>query len=192
MLLLVPASTALTSAPSPVGQETLPARPNAMATPVSGASWHTSALVAGFEPRRLAIETLGVSADVVAVGLRPDGALDPPDDPADVGWYAESSKPGDRGPAVLVGHVDSPAGAGVFARLSQLSHGDLIRVEGADGAVAAFAVVSIASYPRDDFPSDAVYGATPDPQLRLITCSGTYRKGHGYEENLVVMALPVS
>jgi Sortase domain len=192
-VVVVTASNALTSAPSPgPADPPPPARPTVMASPVSGASWHTSAAVHGLEPRRLSIETLGVSADIVTVGLRPDGALDPPGDAADVGWYPGGSKPGEIGPAVLVGHLDSPEGDGVFARLAQLSSGDVVTVEGANGSVATFAVYSVTSYPRDDFPSETVYGATPDAQLRLITCGGAYRKGHGYEENVVVAASLVS
>jgi Sortase domain len=190
-LVLIPVSAALTSASSPEPPDPTPTRPTAIASPVTGASWHTSASVVGFEPRHLSIETLGVSAEVVPIGLSPDGVLDPPDDAADVGWYSESSKPGEIGPAVLVGHLDSRTGPAVFARLSQLSEGDVITAEGTNESRATFTVSSVVSFPRDQFPSDAVYGATPDPQLRLITCGGPYRKGQGYEQNVVVTALYV-
>jgi hypothetical protein len=45
---------------------------------------------------------------------------------------------------------------------------------------------------KDRFPTQAVYGPTPDPELRLITCGGAfdYATGH-YLSNIVVYATEV-
>src|SRR5690349_7613046 len=60
-------------------------------------------------PQRVNIPDLGVQAPVVARGLDDRGAVDPPpfDQAGVVGWYAGGAKPGAKGTALLVGHVDT-------------------------------------------------------------------------------------
>jgi len=133
------------------------------------------------------IPRVGVSARLVPLRLT-RGALGGPERPDDVGWYAESPLPGDRGAAILVGHVDSRSGPAVFYRLAQLRSGDLVVVRRTDGRVR-FRVQELARYPRTSVPLQAVFGPTPDRALRLITCDGPYRRGTGYRDNIVVYAL---
>lgn len=142
-------------------------------------------------PRRLLIDGLALAADVEPVGLAGDGSLATPTDPSAVGWFEVSSVPGEIGPAVLVGHVDSADGPAVFAHLGDLRAGDLVTVERHGGAPVAFAVTSVETHPRDTFPTDAVYGGSPDAELRLITCGGDYVTGSGYTDNVVVTATAV-
>jgi hypothetical protein len=84
--------------------------------------------------------------------------------------------------------VDGPA---VFARLRDLVVGDVLRVGGADGSSASYVVSAVERYPRESFPTEAVYGATPESSLRLITCGGPFERGTGYADNVVVAATPV-
>ena len=140
------------------------------------------------EPGRIFIEAIGVSADVEAVGLATDGTLGIPTDVATVGWFAGGSRPGEMGPAVMVGHVDSVDGPAVFARLSELRVGDLVSVENGDGSSLAFTVSAVTRHPKQSFPTDAVYGPTPDAELHLITCGGRYDRDDGYADNVVVTA----
>ncbi|HEY9377515.1 MAG TPA: sortase, partial [Jiangellaceae bacterium] len=122
-----------------------------------------------------------------------DGSLALPTDVARVGWYTSSRPPGDKGPAVMVGHVDSVDGPAVFARLSRIQVGDVVTVENRGGSTpVSFAVWAVTRYPKESFPTQAVYGPTPDAELRLITCGGTYDRDSGYSDNVVVLARAVT
>ncbi|GIF12736.1 class F sortase [Actinoplanes teichomyceticus] len=143
-------------------------------------------------PVRLDVPAIGVHTSLSAIGLRADGTLDVPplrsDAPA--GWYRGSPTPGEPGPAVVVGHVDTARdGPAVFFRLRELHAGDTVSVRRADRTVARFRVTRVASYPKKAFPADEVYGHTPGPALRLITCGGSFDRERGsYRSNIVVYA----
>ncbi|OMQ14280.1 class F sortase, partial [Modestobacter sp. VKM Ac-2676] len=97
--------------------------------------------------------------------------------------------PGQPGPAVLAGHVDDRSGPAVFFRLEELTVGDRVLVDRADGSQVAFTVTRVAAYPKTDFATAEVYGPTTDPQLRLITCGGEFdRDRRSYADNVVVYA----
>ena len=116
----------------------------------------------------------------------------PPADPARAGWYAAGVVPGDQGPAVIGGHVDSRSGPGVFFRLRTLRPGDLIDVTRSDGRTVRFPVIAVALYPKDRFPTEAVYGPTSGPELRLVTCGRAFdRSARSYDDNVVVDAVLV-
>jgi sortase (surface protein transpeptidase) len=139
----------------------------------------------------LVIDAIGLDAAIEPVGLADDGSLAPPESASRVGWFSQSSRPGELGPAVFVGHLDSLDGPAVFARLRDLVVGDLVRVGRADGSSASYVVSAVDRYPRESFPTEAVYGATPESSLRLITCGGPFERGTGYAHNVVVAATPV-
>jgi sortase (surface protein transpeptidase) len=144
-------------------------------------------------PVRLEIPTIGVSSPLVRLGLNPDGTMQVPGDFQVAGWFTGGQQPGQLGPAVIAGHVDSRTGPAVFHRLRDLRPGDQVRVVRADRRVIRFRVDSLASYPKRSLPDDAVYGATTAPVLRLITCAGTFdRDRRSYRENLVVSATRVA
>lgn len=141
-------------------------------------------------PVSLQIPSLGVQTELEQLALAESGELESPVDPDRAGWYADGPAPGDLGPAVIAGHVDSRDGPAVFYRLATMSEGDRIVVARADGSTVAFRVESVASYPKDQFPTTGVYGATPEPTLRLITCGGVFDRGaRSYEDNVVVFAV---
>jgi sortase (surface protein transpeptidase) len=117
------------------------------------------------------------------------GALVPPEDVTTAGWFAQGAAPGDAGPAVLAGHVDSVAGPGVFFRLRSLVPGDPVLVTRADGSVVRFTVTRVARYPKTAFPTGEVYGPTADAELRLVTCGGAFdRAARSYVDDVVVYA----
>jgi sortase (surface protein transpeptidase) len=145
------------------------------------------------EPASLVIPSIGVRTSLVHLGLTSGGALQVPPTTAVAGWYTGSPRPGAIGSAVIAGHIDSVSGPGVFFRLSQLLHGDRVYVRRADGTLAVFAVTQVQSYAKDAFPTAAVYGAVPDPELRLITCGGTFDyTTRSYLSNTVVYAQEIS
>ena len=91
-----------------------------------------------------------------------------------------------------MGHIDSTSGPGVFYRLTELRSGDDVFVKRADGTTAEFRVTSIQTYLKDQFPTEKVYGPTPDAELRLITCGGAFDPATGhYLSNIVVYATEV-
>jgi hypothetical protein len=140
-------------------------------------------------PTRVVIPAIGVNAPVVPLGLDDAGALDVPRDFAHTGWWTGGAWPGERGPAVIAGHVDSHTGPAVFFRLGELRRGDPVIVERADGSRVGFIVEGSGRYPKARFPTAAVYGPTAMPGLRLITCSGRFDRASGhYHDNTVVYA----
>jgi sortase (surface protein transpeptidase) len=140
-------------------------------------------------PVRLEIPAIGVSSPLVRLGLGPDGTMEVPGDFRLAGWFTGGAQPGQLGPAVIAGHVDSRTGPAVFYRLRELRPGSEVRVVRADRLVVRFRVESLASYPKQALPGDEVYGATTAPTLRLITCAGTFdRASQSYRDNLIVSA----
>ncbi len=143
-------------------------------------------------PQRVRIPSIDVDAPMGALGLNADGTLEvPPYDAA--GWYQGRPKPGDAGAAVIAAHVDSTTGPAVFYHLSSLAPGDVVTVDYDDGTSVDFAVGSMQSYPKSEFPTEAVYGPTDGPELRLITCGGSFdRQSHSYLDNVVVWATAIA
>lgn len=130
------------------------------------------------------------SPQVVELGLHPDRSMEVPQDFDLAGWYVHGPAPGELGPAVLAGHVDSAAGGpAVFFRLGALQPGAEVLVEREDGRTAVFAVERVARYPKDAFPTQEVYGDTDHAALRLITCGGAFDSSTGhYVDNVVAFA----
>jgi sortase (surface protein transpeptidase) len=144
-------------------------------------------------PVRLEIPAIGVSSPLLRLGLNPDGTMQVPGDFQVAGWFTGGPQPGQLGPAVIAGHVDSRTGPAVFYRLRDLRPGEQIRVVRADRLVVRFQVESLASYPKRSLPDEAVYGATSTPAVHLITCAGTFdRARYSYRDNLVVSAVRVA
>ena len=143
-------------------------------------------------PRTLDIPSIGVHTRVMSLGLQSDGTVEVPplDRDAPAGWYKNLSTPGEPGPAVILGHVDSARdGPAVFYRLRELRPGARLSIDRADGSTAHFVVRSVARYPKKDFPTAAVYGPRPGAELRLVTCGGSFDalRRH-YRDNIVVFA----
>jgi sortase (surface protein transpeptidase) len=140
-------------------------------------------------PAALAIPEIGVSTRLVTLGLTTQGAVQVPSTTSVAGWYARSPRPGAVGPAVILGHIDSRQGPGVFFRLPGLHPGDPVYIRRSDGSTVEFRVTAVQSYPKDHFPTEAVYGPSPDAELRLITCGATFDSATGhYLSNIVVYA----
>ncbi|MDP9417935.1 MAG: class F sortase [Actinomycetota bacterium] len=140
-------------------------------------------------PVRLRIPALDVTSGLETLDRAPDLTVEVPRNPDSAGWYAGGPRPGQKGPAVILGHLDSARGPAVFARLPTLRPGDVVLVDRADGTTARFAVQRLERHRKDRFPSDAVYFPTLRPELRLVTCGGTIDPvtGH-YRDNVIVFA----
>jgi Sortase domain len=144
------------------------------------------------EPVRLRIPAAGVDTLLVRLRRAADGTVEVPTDFGVAGWFAEGPRPGQTGPAVILGHVDSRTGPGVFFPVAGLTPGTEVLVDRADGSTAAFRVTSVLQVPKAAFPTDLVYGPTLQPSLRLVTCGGSFDHASGsYRDNVIVSADPV-
>jgi hypothetical protein len=142
-------------------------------------------------PVRLQIPAIGVDTDLVALGLNPNGSMQVPAKWEQAGWYDRGPRPGEDGPAVIAGHVDSKSGPAVFFRLHLLRAGDDIAVTRADHSVVHFRIDRLEQFPKRTFPTATVFAPTPGPTLRLITCTGAFDETlHSYLDNLVAFASP--
>jgi hypothetical protein len=140
-------------------------------------------------PTRLALPSAGVDTFLSGIDVDGSGALAPPADPTTAGWHAGSAVPGETGPAVIAGHVDWAGAPGIFARLDEVAVGDPVVVGRTDGTTQRFTVTRVVRYAKAAFPAAEVYGATPDAELRLITCGGAFDPVSGsYRDNVVVYA----
>jgi len=176
-----PADSAVTTTPRVV---TAPATTVGKPTATGGELVRRSA-----PPVRVEIPAIGVSSELVRLGLNPDGTMEVPGDYARAGWFTGGPAPGEIGPAVIAGHVDSRKGPAIFYRLRDLRAGDTINIIRADGTTARFVADDVVRYPKQAFPTEAVFGPVPDPVLRLITCGGRFdRARRSYVDNLVVTA----
>ena len=144
-------------------------------------------------PVSLTIPLIGVKTNLITLGLAAGGAMQvPPPTSTVAGWFTGSPRPGAVGSSIIVGHVDSKSGPGIFFRLPELKKGDDVYIKRSDGTTAEFRVTEVQEYPKDHFPTDRVYGPTPDAELRLITCGGAFDSvtGH-YLSNIIVSATQV-
>ncbi|MGP9536742.1 class F sortase [Brachybacterium sp. AOP43-C2-M15] len=142
------------------------------------------------EPTALRIARIGVDETVFPIGLGESGELlAPSGEQADLpAWFDGSPTPGEDGPSVIEGHVTWRGDPSVFFELGGLETGDRIEVDREDGTVATFEVYDAARYPKDEFPTVAVYGRTDGPELRLITCAGDLDEDGHHLDNTVVFA----
>ena len=141
-------------------------------------------------PDQVSIPAIQVDAPVMGVGLDADGWVDapPPEDPNLAGWFTGAVSPGEKGTAVVVGHVDNQQGPAVFYGLGALKKGNKVEVHRQDGKTAVFEIYGIEVFEKNNFPGDRVYGSKGSPELRVITCGGGFPKQNGYDGNVVAFA----
>lgn len=144
------------------------------------------------DPVRIRIDALEVDVPVVPVGLEDDGGMEVPDDAHEIGWYRPGVRPGEKGSAVLAGHVDSKEGPGAFWGLRDLELDDVVTITHDDGTERSWRVVAREQYLKDDLPIDElfVWGGETE-HLALITCGGAWNRDRAsYRDNIVVYAVP--
>jgi sortase (surface protein transpeptidase) len=140
-------------------------------------------------PARIRIPSIRVSAPIIALSIDRTGKLAAPKAFNVAGWNEAGPEPGEAGTAVIAGHVDSRNGPAVFFRLRDLRAGDRVDVERVDGGKAGFVVTRVARYPKSSVPA-AVYRPARNPELRLVTCGGTFdQTRRSYRDNIVVYAV---
>lgn len=142
------------------------------------------------QPVQLSIDTIGIDAPVLPVDVRQDGSMEAPDTAGDVGWYAPGFIPGEKGNAVLAGHLDTESGKpAVFWRLRELEPGDEVRILLSDGTDVRFVVTDRSIFEMDDEPLAHLFGSSSGSFVHLVTCGGGWREDlQTYERHLIVTA----
>jgi hypothetical protein len=141
------------------------------------------------KPVAVDIPAIGVTSVLDRLGLQRNGEVAVPQDPSHAGWYRLGARPGEKGSAVILGHVDSTSGPAVFYDLRRLQRRDRVQVTLADGTTVGYRVATVTTYLNDDFPAQQVYGARQARVLTLVTCGGEYDAARGgYQANVVVTA----
>jgi LPXTG-site transpeptidase (sortase) family protein len=170
--------------PVAAGAAALPAPTGPIVAPPQSAAAQVA------RPASLTIPLIGVKTNLITLGLAAGGAMQvPPPTSTVAGWFTGSPRPGAVGSSIIVGHVDSKSGPGIFFRLPELKKGDDVYIKRSDGTTAEFRVTEVQEYPKDHFPTEAVYGPAPDAELRLITCGGIFDSATGhYLSNIIVYA----
>lgn len=159
---------------------------------IPSATTATPKTILASQPTSISIPAIGVKSAVVSIGKTPQGQLAVPEGKNldKVAWYDASPTPGQIGPSVVEGHIDTVHGPSVLYRLAALRAGNKIIVDRADGSRVTFTVSGIRTYPKKSaFPTKLVYGGDlSTATLRLVTCAAFDRNTGHYAGNAVVFA----
>lgn len=169
-----------------------PSAPRPAAAPAEPSSTTQSESATVAKPAEISIPKIEATSALVELGLNADQTVQVPpvDKPLQAGWFTGAPKPGELGPAVVLGHVNGGGQAGIFSRLHELTAGDEILIRRTDNTTVRFTVVRVDQVPKTNFPTEEVYGDTAGPELRLITCGGTFdKKANHYRDNVIVYAV---
>lgn len=143
----------------------------------------------GVPPVKLMIPSLGVEAQVEAVGDDPDGAMSTPTNPDDVAWYELGPGMGVPGNAVFAAHVNWAGRLRPFGRIHLLEPGDVIQVIDEEGRGFEYAVESSHWVRAEGAPVDEIFAQPSAPMVTLITCGGEYVAAtREYLDRLIVKA----
>ncbi|ONF65508.1 class F sortase [Amycolatopsis keratiniphila] len=182
------------SGPGETGQAAPPASVERTDVPVAPSDEPQAEPAAGMpkaDPVSIDLPKIDAKSSLIPLGLNADNTIEVPPvtQPLQAGWYVHGPTPGEIGPSVVLGHVDGNKQKGIFFRLKELAPGDKVSVARKDGTTAEFAVTKVERVAKDKFPTDAVYGDTTEPELRLITCGGVFDKAsRNYLDNIIVFA----
>ncbi|WP_218003266.1 class F sortase [Nocardia concava] len=161
--------------------------PPSAANTASGAAVPSVATLSRSAPIALTIAAIDLNQPLDRIGLNADNTIEDPATFEHPSWFRSGPAPGERGSAVIIGHVDSYRGPAAFFRLGNLKPGDPVDVARADGAVAHFAVIATETVDKNDFPAESVYGNRPDSELVLVTCGGEFDSARrSYRSNVIV------
>ena len=191
----VVASTFYSSSPALSNAVLLAASPGAPSNSnrSSASSTRSAREVSRSRPIHLAIPIIGLSERLSELGLNKNGTVQVPKSWSVPGWYKLGPSPGQRGSAVILGHVDSVEGPAAFYQLSKLRPGNLVSVTLLDGQTVRFRVIGLRMYLKKNFPNRLVYGPRSYSALQLVTCGGVFDSGsQHYLSNLVVFTELVS
>ncbi len=161
-------------------------------TSINAAAGTTVANNENGSPMRLIIPKLSIDAGFQYTGFEPDGTMAVPTNIYDVGWFTDSVRPGEKGVAIVTGHIAQVRGGvvtklGVFNDLHALQPGDTLSVVNDQGKSIAFVVREVRSYDPAADATDVFTSTDGGAHLNLITCEGTWNPSQvSYSQRLVV------
>jgi hypothetical protein len=158
-------------------------------TTASATGVQTAAPISRSTPVSFKISSIAAAGSLIALGLNTDGSVQVPADYRQAGWYQKGPAPGEQGSAVILGHVDSYQGVGVFFDLKKVQPGNTIDVTRADGRTAHFKVTDVRMYDKTQFPDQVVFGPRGGATLQIVTCGGQFdQAAKSYLSNVVVFS----
>jgi sortase (surface protein transpeptidase) len=110
----------------------------------------------------------------------------------DAGWFTGSVHPGEKGVAIVTGHVAQIRRSvvtklGVFNALGTLAVGDTMSVVNDRGVSTMFVVRAIRNYDSAADATDVFTATDGGIHMNLITCEGTWNQAQlSYSQRLVV------
>ena len=142
-------------------------------------------------PATLVIPKIAVTAPIESVGTDENGKMLLPQDVSVVGWFSPGFKPGEKGNAVISGHLDAATGEGaIFYNLKLIEPEDEIITVNQAGNENHFKVIQKETYPYDQVPIDVIFGKSEERRLNLITCTGLWNPGeNNYSHRMVITAV---
>lgn len=146
-------------------------------------------------PASIDIPAIDAVSSLIPLGVTERGGWEVPpvETPQQASWFSEGPMPGEPGPAVVLGHVDGGGESGVFARLTELDVGDEVIVRARSGLVSVFRVTGTEQVAKSAFPTAEVLGETAGPELRLVTCGGSFDpEEDSYQDSVIVYATMVT
>lgn len=143
-------------------------------------------------PRIIRIDSIGVAARVLRMGITTDNLMDTPKGAYDTGWYDGSAKPGEAGAMVINGHYSGLTQPAIFQQIGNLKAGAIITIERGDGKVFTYAAQRVEKMSTQDVPMEKLLiSSNPNAQsLNLITCSGTFNQDtQTFDQRTIVYAV---
>jgi hypothetical protein len=173
------------------------ATPTAGSPPASSAT-ATAAIApsrpaaSGFVPQRLRVDALDIDAPLTGTLVNGDGALVPPDDPAQLAWWKAVRPSSGRGSVLVVGHLDVRGyGPGPLARIVHFRPGDRAELTGPDGAHATYLLRGVTTIQKQALPAADLFGAAGPERLVIVTCGGRYDPAlHSWDSNVIAVLDP--
>ena len=150
------------------------AHPRAVATPPSDMPLPPAPLA---NPVRLLVPAIGINAAIESLGILTNGSMATPTLHPwdDTGWYNMGPHPGEKGSAVIDGHLDRPGGyPAIFWNLRNLRPGDTVTIVDAAGKKLTFLVNRVVAYQPLAAPLQDIFGNENGTFLNLITCAGDW------------------
>jgi hypothetical protein len=146
-------------------------------------------------PNRIDIPKLGTDAPIFPIVTKPDGALEPPINPRQVGWWSGGVKPGAPiGTAIITGHINYAGVEGAMARIGTLDPGDIVYIRGLAAGTKVtvkFKITGVRTYIKRALPYQEIFSQTSVGRVALVTCGGPFDATTGnYLDNIVAFAVP--
>lgn len=142
------------------------------------------------DPKYIAISSIDAEGYVQSVGVDQHREIATPNNIHMAGWFVESVRPGQKGLAIIDGHLNGRLNDGIFRRLGSVKPGAKIVITFGSGEKKTFRVKTVSTVPAKDAAA-VLFSQDPKvtSQLNLITCTGTFDwESRKYADRVIVTA----